>query len=136
MPWTSEDAERHTKKADNAKRQRMWAEIANSVLAETGDDAASLVLGCSGSPATSNKIIQKGLAFSRRQSGTVPSSGRWLRFGILPRRLDSRGGASVVAAMVAAKPKEIPMTKAKSKRTAASRANDSKTKTSNSVKRT
>jgi hypothetical protein len=42
----------------------------------------------------------------------------------------------VVAAMVAAKPKEIPMTKAKSKRTAASRANDSKTKTSNSVKRT
>ena len=42
----------------------------------------------------------------------------------------------MVAAMVAAKPKEIPMTKAKSKRTAASRANDSTTKTSNSVKRT
>jgi hypothetical protein len=31
MPWTAEDAERHTKKADSAKRQRMWAEIANSV---------------------------------------------------------------------------------------------------------
>jgi hypothetical protein len=29
----AEDAERHPKKADNAKRQRMWAEIANSVLA-------------------------------------------------------------------------------------------------------
>ena len=41
----------------------------------------------SGSPSTSNKIIQKGLASSRRQSGTVSSSGRWLRFGILPRRL-------------------------------------------------
>jgi len=66
----------------------------------------------------------------------VPRSGRWLRFGILPCRLDSRGGASVVAAMVAAQPKEIPMTKAKSRRTAASRANDSKTKTRNSVKRT
>ena len=38
--------------------------------------------------------------------------------------------------MVAAQPKEIPMTKAKSKRTPASRANDSKTKTSNSVRRT
>jgi hypothetical protein len=49
--------------------------------------AASLILGCAGSPETSNKIIQKGLAFSRTQSGTVSSSGRWLRFGILPRRL-------------------------------------------------
>jgi hypothetical protein len=46
--------------------------------------AASLIIGCSGSPSTSNKIIQKGLAFSRRQSGTVSGSGRCLRFGILP----------------------------------------------------
>ena len=42
----------------------------------------------------------------------------------------------MVAAMVAAQPKEIPMTKAKSKRKPASRANDSKTKTCNGVKRT
>ena len=65
----------------------------------------------------------------------MPSSGRWLRFGILPRRLVRRGGASVVAAMVAAQPKEIPMTKAKSKRKPAPRTNDSTTKTRNSVKR-
>jgi hypothetical protein len=90
----------------------------------------------SGSPSTGNKIIQKGLAFSLRQSGTVSSSGRCLRFGILPCRLDSRGGASVVAAMIAAQPKEIPMTKAKSKRTPASSANDSKTRTHNGVRRT
>jgi hypothetical protein len=45
---------------------------------------------------------------------------RWLRFGILPRRLLRCGGASVVAAMVAAQLKEIPMTKAKSKRKPAS----------------
>ena len=38
--------------------------------------------------------------------------------------------------MVAAQLKEIPMTKAKSKRNPASRTNDSKTKTRNSVKRT
>jgi hypothetical protein len=38
--------------------------------------------------------------------------------------------------MVAAQPKEIPMTKAKSKRKPAPRTNDSKTKTRNSVKRT
>jgi uncharacterized protein YdaT len=42
MPWTAEDAERHTKKADNPKRQRMWAEIANSVLAETGDEGHAI----------------------------------------------------------------------------------------------
>jgi hypothetical protein len=33
---------RHTKKADSAKRQRMWAEIANSVLTETGDEGRAI----------------------------------------------------------------------------------------------
>ena len=42
----------------------------------------------------------------------------------------------MVAATVAAQPKEIPMTKAKSKRKPASRANDSKAKTRNSGRRT
>ena len=41
----------------------------------------------------------------------------------------------MVVAMVAAQPTEIPMTKAKSKRNPVSCANDSKTKTRNSVKR-
>jgi len=40
MPWTAEDAER--KKADDPKRRRMWAEIANSVLAETGDEGRAI----------------------------------------------------------------------------------------------
>ena len=42
MPWTADDAERHTKKADSPKRQRMWAEIANSVLADTGDEGRAI----------------------------------------------------------------------------------------------
>jgi Protein of unknown function (DUF3489) len=42
----------------------------------------------------------------------------------------------VVAATVAAQPKEIPMIKAKSKRKPASRTNDSTTKTRNTVSRT
>ncbi|HEX3339555.1 MAG TPA: hypothetical protein VHT68_10310 [Pseudolabrys sp.] len=42
MPWNAEDAERHTKKADDPKRQRMWAEIANSVLAESGDEGRAI----------------------------------------------------------------------------------------------
>jgi hypothetical protein len=47
---------------------------------------------------TSNNIIQKGLAFGRKQSGsvTVPCARRAL--GIPPRRLHGRGGAVVVAA--------------------------------------
>jgi len=42
MPWNSEDAERHTKKANDPKRQRMWAEIANSVLSDTGDEGRAI----------------------------------------------------------------------------------------------
>jgi hypothetical protein len=38
----SDDAVRHTKKADSPKRQRMWADIANSVLAETGDEGRAI----------------------------------------------------------------------------------------------
>ena len=45
---------------------------------------------------TSNKIIQKGLAIARKQSGTLLSSGLLTRSGILPRRLHRRDGASVV----------------------------------------
>jgi hypothetical protein len=37
--------------------------------------AGSLILGCSGPPSTSNKIIRIGVAFSLRQSGTVCSFG-------------------------------------------------------------
>jgi hypothetical protein len=47
----------------------------------------------SSAPKLSNNIIQKGLAFGRRWSGTVANSGR---SEILPRRLHGRGGASVV----------------------------------------
>ena len=47
-------------------------------------------------PEISNKIIRKGLAFPRKQSGTVVSFGLLTCPGILPRRLHRRGGASVV----------------------------------------
>jgi uncharacterized protein YdaT len=37
-----EDADGHTKKANDPKRQRMWAEIANSVLSDTGDEGRAI----------------------------------------------------------------------------------------------
>jgi len=85
---------------------------------------------------TSNKIIEKRLAFARKQSGTDTVPSAETRFGILPRRLDGRGGASVVAATDAAEPKEIPMPKAKSKRRTPSPSNRSKTAGRNRAPRT
>lgn len=33
MPWTADDAERHTRKADTPNRQKLWAKVANRTLA-------------------------------------------------------------------------------------------------------
>lgn len=42
MPWGPSDATRHTRKANSAKRRRQWADVADSELARTGDDAAAI----------------------------------------------------------------------------------------------
>jgi hypothetical protein len=42
MPWRPEDAPRHTHKADTDALRRMWSEVANKVLAETGDEALAV----------------------------------------------------------------------------------------------
>jgi hypothetical protein len=54
------------------------------------------IIPCSAIQKLSNYIIQKGLASGRDLSGTVVNFGRVRRSEILPRRLDGRGGASVV----------------------------------------
>ncbi len=41
MPWTPEDAHKHSKLAKGAKA-RQWAHVANAVLAKTGDDARAI----------------------------------------------------------------------------------------------
>lgn len=42
MPWTPDDAKRHTKKASTAAKSRVWSGIANQVLAKTGDEARAI----------------------------------------------------------------------------------------------
>lgn len=42
MPWTSKDAQGHTKKASSPVAQRQWRDVANSVLAKTGSDARAI----------------------------------------------------------------------------------------------
>jgi hypothetical protein len=60
MPWTKADALRHTHKADTAAKQRQWADVANSELDRTGDEArairaANAAVGRSGSGAKRDK---------------------------------------------------------------------------------
>ena len=42
MPWTSKDAKRHDKKATSPKRQRQWADVADSALRRTGDEGLAI----------------------------------------------------------------------------------------------
>lgn len=42
MPWTADDAERHTKKATSPIRKRQWADVANSVLESGGSEGAAV----------------------------------------------------------------------------------------------
>lgn len=42
MPWRPEDAPRHTHKAETEELRRIWAEIANRVLAETADEGRAI----------------------------------------------------------------------------------------------
>jgi hypothetical protein len=39
MPWTSNDAERHTHKATTPALKELWAKVANESLEQTGDEA-------------------------------------------------------------------------------------------------
>ena len=42
MPWTSDEAERHTHKASTAALQELWATVANETLERTGDEARAI----------------------------------------------------------------------------------------------
>jgi hypothetical protein len=42
MPWTADDAERHTRKADTPSLRELWAKVANEALERTGDEAQAI----------------------------------------------------------------------------------------------
>lgn len=42
MPWTPDDAQRHTKKAKSPKAKRQWRDVANSALERTGDEGLAV----------------------------------------------------------------------------------------------
>jgi hypothetical protein len=57
MPWLPEDADRHDHKADTPSLQRLWAEVANSVLADTGEEGRAI------------RIANSAVAKARRSGG-------------------------------------------------------------------
>jgi len=42
MPWTPNDAERHTHKATTGVLKELWAKVANESLARTGDEGRAV----------------------------------------------------------------------------------------------
>ena len=42
MPWTSNDAERHTRKAATSELKELWAKVANESLEQTGDEGRAI----------------------------------------------------------------------------------------------
>lgn len=42
MPWTSNDAERHTHKATTQALKDLWAKVANETLDRTGDEGRAV----------------------------------------------------------------------------------------------
>ncbi len=42
MPWTAGDAKGKTKKATSGRLASLWAEVANSALSRTGNDASAI----------------------------------------------------------------------------------------------
>jgi hypothetical protein len=42
MPWTANDAERHTHKATTSELKELWAKVANESLERTGDEGRAV----------------------------------------------------------------------------------------------
>jgi hypothetical protein len=42
MPWTPDEAERHTHKATTPALQNLWAKVANETLERTGDEGQAI----------------------------------------------------------------------------------------------
>jgi hypothetical protein len=42
MPWTPNDAERHTHKATTPELKELWAKVANEALRRTGEEGRAI----------------------------------------------------------------------------------------------
>ncbi len=42
MPWTADDAERHTHRATTSELKELWAKVANECLERTGNEGRAI----------------------------------------------------------------------------------------------
>jgi hypothetical protein len=42
MPWKESDAKKHTKKADTPKKQKQWADVADSALSRGASEGSAI----------------------------------------------------------------------------------------------
>lgn len=42
MPWSPNDAQRHTKKAATPEKRKVWSKVANQVLSKTNDEGRAV----------------------------------------------------------------------------------------------
>lgn len=42
MPWKASDAKKHTKKADTPKKQKQWADVADSALSRGASEGSAI----------------------------------------------------------------------------------------------
>lgn len=67
-PWSASDAKRFSKKASgNKNTSQQWADVANSVLAKTGDDATAVK--------QANGVIAKAKTKSTAPQNHIPKVG-------------------------------------------------------------
>jgi uncharacterized protein YdaT len=59
MPWTAKDAKRHTKKASSPKRQRQWADVADSALSRGASEGSAI--------RQANGVVSKSMSAAKRQ---------------------------------------------------------------------
>jgi hypothetical protein len=64
VPWLPEDAPRHTHKADTPHLCRLWSDVANNVLAQTGDEGRA-VRAANAAVARQTRRSETGLAGCR-----------------------------------------------------------------------
>lgn len=60
MPWGPEDVNKHNKNVSGSSKAK-WARIANSVLAQTGDEAMAIRIANSRVKPSNNEAIKRRL---------------------------------------------------------------------------
>ena len=68
MPWTPDDAERHTHKATTWELKEFWARIANGCLERTGDEGRAIREANAGGQAAGGSGLLTGSSHRRSSS--------------------------------------------------------------------